>query len=324
MLSAHVTDSIRQIAIPLETISAIDKSNDLGFDETTLRLVIIEEGMSREHSTDEYYWSFGKESSQTVDDFREAILSARAARQEALAKLGTEKATHVINTARGPPEGDRAASLQRTGSRVSTGSATSYNPLTIAQNSAKRLASTSASLANRFNPFAHDSDASTGSQAAEAKLAGSSTPEAASVATIKPINPYPYPDSIADGTRSSSASPSQSIIMTGYGYPPTTIASEERAHDSAWTLSHWVRPSKAFSGVSAAVRFARLGRHHVRETVERPQQPGRQSLDDPNASDAFQVVTSAEVREDYAKNFAANEAEEVISSTQSKGTFDPD
>lgn len=279
--------------------------------ETTLRFTVVDTEAPGERNEDEYFWSFGKESAQVVLDFRDAVLQAQKNRIQDFDKLGPSP---VVSTAKKTPDDHRKPGIKRTGSPSSAVTTGSYNPLTIASNSARRLASTSVNLATRLYPFsASEPQVAQKAKAVNESAAGSSTPQAASVATIKASAPYPYPDSITDVTRSASASPSESLIMPGHGYPPSS--SSGNAGDSAWTVSHWIHPSRALTTMTAAMRFARLGKNHVRETVTQPQQSlQRESSEDSTGRDTFQIVTAAEVREDYHKYFAAGETEEVLSS----------
>lgn len=257
----------------------------------------------------------------TIDTFREAISRTRDERLQELGRIGNSSPSYVASTARSVVDDQhRKTEPKRSSTPMPTASAVSFNPLTIAQNQAKRLASTSVNLASRLYPFSQEAQPAKQSSAEEAGH-GSNTPQAASVATIKPLSPHPYPGSQTYEARPAPASPSQSLILPGYGYPPSTVSTSGQSHDPTWTVSHWIHPSRALQGVTTAMRFARLGKQrHIRETVQQaPNHAARQPSEDSALSEAFQHITAAEVREDYLKNFAVNESEEVLTSEITRG-----
>ena len=264
---------------------------------------------------DEYYWTFGSDPDGAVAQIRDAIVEARLrVTVPSVVSKGqqTGASHHLADTTIAVL--DHELPLTREASPAPDAVTGKPNvPGSTIQDGSRRLSFPAASnLAARLHLLSKDQKAKGPSPIK--RNASSATVTQASAA-------HPYPNDAEAGSDSDGISPSQSIVMPGYKYPPGTDRAIYSASGSqGWPLTQWIpKPARKMLAVPTALHFPTLLPFNSKKVFESHKIAADEEGDNSASAledrekERFEIVSAVNLKEEYHAHFSSNEKEEVIS-----------
>jgi hypothetical protein len=299
-----------QIAIPLERILSANLTESLEFAKHTMQVVVQDDDNVEGAAGEEFYWSLFKNPEAALEEIRLAVDNARTA------MLGQTETVPARSTVHTHALIDSTSSIKQHALQ---------SPIQ-AEDPRKhgRRGSSISTLAAKLNPLAmvkpHNQDEPKAGDSVKGHANEDAITRTSSAGTLRQLHAYPLDASTA--SVANTASPSDSLLMSGYTYPPDTFEGSQRldSHNNAkavgWGLSHWIptNPKKLLSmpGHLHLPNMLPFTQRKVLETVQSPERPLQQHYRTDTAGDDLADVPSKDSIAEFRLHFSLPSEESVL------------